>query len=173
VPVIVSARCCGWPAIRRALHLSRSVYALPVARTISDTIEIDADPEAVWRELADTGSYPGWNPFVRRLDGELREGARLTVEIAPPGGRAMTFKPTVLAARPGRELRWRGRFLMPGLFDGEHSFEIEPLGDGRSRFTQAERFSGLLVRPFGGTLEKTQRGFEAMNRALKARAEAA
>jgi hypothetical protein len=28
------------------------------------------------------------------------------------------------------------------------------------------------VGPFGGTLEKTQRGFEAMNQALKARAEA-
>jgi hypothetical protein len=62
---------------------------------------------------------------------------------------------------------------MPGLFDGEHSFEIEPLEGGRSPLTQSERFAGLLVGPFGGTLEKTERGFEAMNRALEARAEAA
>jgi hypothetical protein len=143
-----------------------------MVRSISHTIEIDAAPEAVWRELADTGAYADWNPFVRRLEGELEESARLEVEIAPPDGRPMTFKPTVVAARPGRELRWLGHLLVPGLFDGEHSFEIEPIGTGRSRLTQAERFSGLLVRPFGGTLEKTKRGFEAMNRALKARAEA-
>jgi hypothetical protein len=142
-----------------------------MVRSISHTIDIDAAPEAVWGELADTDAYPGWNPFVRRLDGRLEQGARLDVEIEPPGGRAMTFKPTVLEARPGRELRWLGRLLLPGLFDGEHSFEIEPLAPGRSRLTQAERFSGLLVRPFAGTLEKTERGFEAMNKALKARIE--
>jgi hypothetical protein len=144
-----------------------------MVRNISHTIEIDAPPEAVWRQLADTGAYADWNPFVRRIDGRLEESARLRVEIEPPGGRRMTFKPTVLAARPGRELRWLGRLLLPGLFDGEHSFSLEPLPEGRSRLTQAERFSGLLVRPFGGSLEKTERGFEAMNRALKARAEAA
>ena len=142
-------------------------------RTISHTIEIDASPETVWRELADTHSYAEWNPFIRSLEGEFEEGARLRVRIEPPDGRPMTFRPTVRAARPGRELRWLGHLLVRGLFDGEHSFEIEPLGAGRSRFTQAERFSGLLVRPLGGGLAKTERGFEAMNRALKARVESA
>lgn len=144
-----------------------------MVRSISHTIEIDAAPEAVWRELADTRAYADWNPFVRSIEGELEESARLRVEITPPGGRAMTFRPTVRAARPGRELRWLGHLLVRGLFDGEHSFEIEPLAAGRSRFTQAERFSGLLVRPFAGGLAKTERGFEAMNRALKARVESA
>jgi hypothetical protein len=142
-------------------------------RTISHTIEIDASPEAVWRELADTDSYAEWNPFIRSLEGEFEEGARLRVRIEPPDGRPMTFRPTVRAARPGRELRWLGHLLVRGLFDGEHSFEIEPLEAGRSRFTQAELFSGLLVRPLGGGLAKTERGFEAMNRALKARVESA
>jgi hypothetical protein len=140
---------------------------------ITHAIDIDAPADAVWRELADSHAYPDWNPFVTRMEGELEEGARLRVEIEPPGGRSMTFRPTVLAARPGRELRWLGRLLVRGLFDGEHSFEIEPLGPGRSRLTQSERFSGLLVRPFRGGLGRTRAGFEAMNVALKARAEAA
>ena len=140
-------------------------------RSISHTIEIDASPEAVWRELADTDSYAEWNPFIRSLEGEFEEGTRLRVRIEPPDGRPMTFRPTVRAVRPGRELRWLGHLLVRGLFDGEHSFEIESLGAGRSRFTQAERFSGLLVHPLGGGLAKTERGFEAMNRALKERAE--
>src|SRR5215210_1413979 len=143
-----------------------------MVRSISHTIDVDAAPEAVWRQLADTGAYADWNPFVRRLEGALEESARLEVAIHPPGGRAMTFRPTVLAARPGPELRWIGHLGMRGIFDGEHSFEIEPLDGGRSRFTQADRFSGVLVRPFAGSLEKTRRGFEAMNTALKERAEA-
>jgi hypothetical protein len=134
-------------------------------------IEIDAPPAEVWAVLTDTEAYESWNPFVRRLSGELREGARLEARIEPPGGRAMTFKPTVLAAEPGRELRWLGRLLLPGLFDGEHTFRIEPLPEGRSRFVQSERFSGLLVRPFKSTLRKTELGFEQMNEALKQRVE--
>jgi hypothetical protein len=106
-----------------------------------------------------------------KLSGDLTAGAKLEVRIAPPNGRAMTFKPTVLAAEPERELRWLGRLLVPHLFDGEHSFRIEPLADGRSRFVQSESFSGLLVRPFQSMLAKTELGFEQMNAALKARAE--
>jgi hypothetical protein len=84
----------------------------------------------------------------------------------------MTFKPTVLEAAPGRKLRWLGRVLVPGLFDGEHSLHIEPIDDSHVRFVQAERFTGVLVPLFGKGLEKTQRGFTAMNEVLKRKAEA-
>src|ERR1700754_252730 len=96
-------------------------------REIQHQIDIDDGPGRVWAVLTDTAAYGEWNPFVRRLDGELRTGARLEVEIAPPGGRAMTFKPTVLAAEEGRELRWLGRLFAPRVFDGEHRFRLEAL----------------------------------------------
>jgi hypothetical protein len=143
-----------------------------MTREIQHQIDIDATPAAVWAVLTDTAAFGEWNPFLRRLDGELRTGAKLSVEIAPPGGRAMTFKPTVLACDEAHELRWLGRLVAPGIFDGEHRFQLEALPGGGTRFTQSERFRGLLVRPFGGTLEKTRLGFEQMNTALKRRAEA-
>ena len=63
---------------------------------------------------------------------------------------------------------------MPGVFDGEHSFTIEPLAENRVRFVQREAFKGLLVPLLARSLEtETQRGFEEMNRALKERAESA
>lgn len=37
----------------------------------------------------------------------------------------MTFHPVVLVAVQERELRWLGRLLIPGLFDGEHTFQLD------------------------------------------------
>jgi hypothetical protein len=134
-------------------------------------IEIDAPAERVWRLLTDFTSYPQWNPFIRNISGQPSPGERLEVRFEPPGGRAMTFKPKVLNAEPNRELRWLGHLLVPGLFDGEHSFTIQPLEGNRVRFVQREAFKGLLVPLFARSLEtNTQRGFEEMNRALKERA---
>jgi hypothetical protein len=137
-------------------------------------IEIDASAKRVWELLTDFASYPEWNPFIRSIGGQPAPGERLRARLEPPGGLAMTFKPKVLTAEPNRELRWLGHLLVPGLFDGEHSFTIEPLEDNRVRFIQREAFKGLLVPLFARSLESnTQRGFEEMNHALKERAEAA
>jgi len=137
-------------------------------------IEIAAPADRVWVALTDFPSFPRWNPFIRRVDGDLRVGARLTVRIQLPSARSMTFRPRVLKVEPGRELRWRGQLMVPGLFDGEHIFAIEPLGAGRARFVHREIFTGLLVPLLARSLDSTtRRGFEAMNLALKARAEGA
>lgn len=135
-------------------------------------IEIDASAQRVWAVLLDFASYPQWNPFIKSIAGVPRQGARLEVTVQPSGGKAMRFSPVVLTADAGRELRWLGRFLLPGVFDGEHRLLIEPLGEGKVRFQQSERFSGLLVGPSRGSLDRdTRRGFDDMNRALKARVE--
>ena len=135
-------------------------------------IEIEASAEHVWQLLTDLASFPQWNPFIRQATGEARVGARLEVFIQPSGARGMTFKPKVLKAEPNRELRWRGRLIMPGLFEGEHVFNIDALGANRVRFTQREVFTGVLVPLFARGLDTdTRRGFEEMNLALKERAE--
>lgn len=135
-------------------------------------IEIAAAPERVWQVLTAFDAYREWNPFMTSVAGRCDPGSRLTVRIEPPGERAMTFKPRILRAEPGKELRWLGRLFVPGLFDGEHRLAIEPLDNGGTRFVQSERFSGLLVGLFARTLGATQRGFDQMNAALKRRVEA-
>ena len=135
-------------------------------------IEIDAPADRVWDVLTDFTAYPDWNPFIRRAGGPVRVGSRLEARLQPPAGRAMTLRPTVLAAVPNRELRWLGHLFVPGLFDGEHGFRIESLASDRVRFVQEERFAGLLAPLVLRFVERdTRQGFEAMNRALKARAE--
>src|SRR5215210_8203620 len=124
-------------------------------------IEIDAPAKRVWELLTDFASYPQWNPFIRQISGRLAPGERLQARLEPPGGRAMTFKPKVLTVEPNRELRWLGHLLVPGVFDGEHSFTIDPLEENRVPLDQREALKGLLVPLLAQNLEtNTQRGFE-------------
>jgi hypothetical protein len=102
----------------------------------------------------------------------LAPRARLSVRIHPPGGRAMTFRPVVLRVDADRHFSWRGRTLIPGLFDGEHVFELAPASAGHVRFEHGETFRGLLVPLLARSLATTtRRGFELMNAALKERVE--
>ena len=53
-------------------------------------------------------------------------------------------------------------------------FQLTAFGNGQTRFIQGEKFSGVLVGLFLHRMEAaTKAGFDAMNRALKERAEAA
>ena len=133
-------------------------------------IEIDAPAERVWAVLIDFERFPDWNPFIRRIHGNPQVGSRLDVLLGASGTRPMRFRPTVKAVVPNRELRWLGQLGLPGLFDGEHIFQIEPLGPMRSRFVQRERFRGLFVPLLARSLNRdARRGFEEMNRALRER----
>ena len=141
-------------------------------KQIESKIEINAAPQRVWSVLTDFEAHPEWNPFIKELQGKPIEGARLRVFIQPPGGKGMVFKPKVLKSDENRELRWLGRLLMPGLFDGEHYFRIEAIGEERVRFIHGEIFSGILVRLFANSLDDgTLKGFRQMNEALKRRVE--
>jgi hypothetical protein len=145
-----------------------------MSKQLRTQIDIDATAEKVWQVLTDFDAYPQWNPFMTRASGTPERGERLTIRMQPEGGRAMTFRPTVREAVPQRRLRWLGHLLVPGIFDGEHSFTIEPLDGGGVRLVQQEDFRGVLVPLLARSLDRrTLPAFERMNQALKQRAEVA
>ena len=120
-------------------------------RRISSAVHIRDTVDRVWAVLTDFERFREWNPFLVEAAGEAVPGARLTLRFRlPDSGREMVFRPTVLESEPGRRLRWRGRFGVPGIFDGVHSFELTAR-DGGTDVVQTERFSGLLV-PFSGSV---------------------
>ena len=83
----------------------------------------------------------------------------------------MRFRPKVKVVVPNREFRWLGRVGLPWIFDGEHIFELTPRTSSSCHFVQRERFRGLFVPLLARRLEKdVRRGFDEMNRALRARA---
>lgn len=131
-------------------------------------IQIAAPPEKVWAVLTALPDWGAWNPFVVRVEGELVVGTTLTNTLAMPGRKAMVTKPKVLKA-DGTELRWKGRLLIPGLFDGEHYFQLRAHAGGTA-FVHGEIFSGLLIGMLN--FDEVRACFESLNRGLKVRAEA-
>jgi hypothetical protein len=131
-------------------------------RHITTSINLPAPPEKVWAVLTDFAAYPTWNPFITHAEGDWAVGN--TVAITAGG---MAFKPKVLAFDPGRELRWKGKLLFNGIFDGEHYFLLTDNGDGTTSLEHGEYFTGLLVPAFRRKLEgETRAGFGGMNEAL-------
>jgi hypothetical protein len=141
-------------------------------KEVSTGININAPASKVWKILTNFGDYPEWNPFLRWLHGDVSAGKKIAVRITPPGANGMTFKPTVLKFVANKEFLWLGHLLFPGLFDGEHIFELIDNGNGTTTFVQRERFSGILIPLFNKKLDvNTREGFELMNQQLKKKAE--
>jgi len=119
----------------------------------------------------DFPAYARWNPFIRSIEGRAVVGETLKAFIQPPGSGGLRVAPAVLVVEPNRAFRWKGKLLVPGLFDGEHFFEIEP-ATGGVLFRHGEIFTGLLVPLLRRSLNgATRQGFIAMNEALKREAE--
>ncbi|MEM8888815.1 MAG: SRPBCC domain-containing protein [Bacteroidota bacterium] len=139
-----------------------------MALELTTSIRIEASPEAVWNILTDFDAYPEWNPFIKKIEGEVAVGNKIKAEITD-----MTFKPRILAFDHKQKLEWMGRLGMPGIFDGRHYFILKDNGDGSTTLIHGEHFKGILVPFFKKKLmHDTKAGFEAMNQALKERVEA-
>jgi hypothetical protein len=134
--------------------------------------EVDAPADVVWGVLVDLPAFRTWNPFIRSARGRVAPGGVLRLRVRTTFGVPLMFRATILGCEVNRELRWRGEVIGPWLASGEHWFTIEPLGPGRVRFVQGERFGGLLPRLARELLVREAGwGFDAMNRELKRRAE--
>jgi len=145
-----------------------------MSKELVSSMDIAAPAERVWEVLVDFAAFPAWNPFITQAEGRLKVGGRLTLRMQPVGGSAVTLRPTVVEVVEARRLRWRGRVGVPGLFDADHLFTVEPSGAATSRLVQQEHFSGLLIPFFQRSLDRgTLPAFQAMNSALKDRAERA
>lgn len=149
-----------------------ALFALTVglncAKNIYTQLEIEAEPDQVWMVLVENKKYPEWNPYHVRVEGELKVGEQLVVEIHKPNGNQLVIEPEVFRIVPGRELTWGGGIR--GLFFGEHIFLLERTAPGRTKLVQKESFEGIFV-PFA-ELGSIEEGYRLMNLALKRKIEA-
>jgi hypothetical protein len=124
--------------------------------------------DQVWDVLADFAAYPLWSPTILRVSGPVKAGVRLVVRIVGPGGRAVTFRPRLVALEPGRLLRWDAVVLHPRVLSGLHEFRLDDDGDG-TRVVHSDTYSGVLARPLRGLLAANEPLMRRQNLALRDR----
>jgi hypothetical protein len=130
-------------------------------------IPINASPEIIWKTLVVSPSIP---EEIRNAIRDKKIGQNLIVPMSA-GGRGASLTVKLLTVDPFREIRWKGFLWIPGLFDGEHSYEILTDQGGMSRLVQRETFSGLLLPFLSGTLNATKHEFEKTNAGIRDTAE--
>ena len=111
-------------------------------------IEIAAPREVVWEVLTGFEQWPQWNPEVKSmsLKGPVEPGTEFRWKAGPA-----TIVSTLEQVDPPGYIRWRGRTLS---IKALHEWRFEP-SNGGTRVESDESFSGLLVRLFRGSLQKT------------------
>ncbi len=154
------------------LSVLSAMWIVGFNKDLESEVIIKAPAEKVWAVLLDFGKHKDWNPFIKNISGEPIIGKTLSVTLQAPGKDPMSFETAVLVSHYKKELRWKGEFIIPGVFDGEHYFMIKDNQDGTVTLTHGEHFSGILIPFFGRVFEKTLEGFKLMNQALKERSEA-
>ena len=141
-------------------------------KAIETHIIVDCTPEKIWDILTNFEEYELWNPFMTIVEGDAKLGAKIKVQIRTMRGKQRIYHPIITKFEINKELRWKGKSFLPGIFDGERIFLIDKTADNKVAFFHKELFSGLGVKLVGNKLdENLGEGFEKMNLALKKRAE--
>ncbi|MFL6431433.1 MAG: SRPBCC family protein [Nitrososphaeraceae archaeon] len=143
-------------------------------KEIHTQIDIKASAERAWQVLIDFNNYSQWNPFIRQINGAPKVGTKLEIHLHTASGKRRIYKPTVTKLEPYHELRWFGKSFVPGMFNGEHIFNIETLGVNHILFLHREVFTGFGVALAGDRLDRDlYQSFEKMNNAFKEKLEKA
>ena len=141
-------------------------------KTIETNIVINSTPDKIWDVLTNFEEYELWNPFMTKVVGNASLGSKIEVNIKTISGKNRSYYPIITKCETNKELRWKGKSFLPGVFDGERVFILEKSDDDKVSFSHKEIFSGLGVKLVGNKLDENLReGFVRMNEALKVRAE--
>jgi hypothetical protein len=131
---------------------------------------INAPIENVWDILTDVEKYNQWNPLLYMANGKIKQG-EIVIIHAKTATKDMRLKCQVTKVEPLRELTWTFSIIHTFLFQGVHTFRLEP-GEGGLKFIDREKFTGLLLPTQAKDLRTN--GLTAMiemGKALKARSE--
>jgi S-(hydroxymethyl)glutathione synthase len=143
-------------------------------KTLRTEIEIEAAPQTVWSILDDLERYGEWNALLPRIAGRTTVGERLDASIAYTGQAAIDFRPKLLRVVGARELRWVSEIPGDPPSRAEHYLLLTPSPGGGTTLENTEIFDGPIADTIWPMMDGVgRRDFEAMNEALKRRAEAA
>ncbi|MEM9807565.1 MAG: SRPBCC domain-containing protein, partial [Cyanobacteria bacterium P01_D01_bin.56] len=131
-------------------------------------IEINATAAQVWDALVRKEDWRYWNTFLYDCDprSNFMLGREVFLAMQRIEGDVDTeFQPVVTTLRPGSCLRWVSK--IPGL-KTEHSFEMQEITPGRTRYLHRDIFMGPLSGVFLPFIREDEReGLRRMAYQLK------
>ncbi|NET36460.1 MAG: SRPBCC domain-containing protein [Cyanothece sp. SIO1E1] len=131
-------------------------------------IEINAPKRQVWQALFHKDKWFKWNTFLFDCDPTLafEPGQAVLLSLRRlPGEEETEFQPLITLVQPEICLQWVAK--IPGLLN-EHTFELQEIGPGRTKYIHRENFSGVLTRLFLPFIRlEEQKGLRRMARELK------
>lgn len=137
-------------------------------------IMIQASPQTIWGILADIDRYSEWNAVLPHVAGRMVPGEYIDATICFSNAEAHQFRARLIRIIEGRELRWVSEVPGETISRAEHYFILTPLADGGTHLEHCEAFDGPLADLIWPMMDSVaRRDYQDMNRALKARAEAA
>jgi hypothetical protein len=143
-------------------------------RLLRTEIAIQASPRAIWDILGDIDRYGEWNAVLFDVSGRLAPGEFIDATIRFSNAETHRFRAKVIQVVEERELRWVSEVPGETISRAEHYFVLTPLADGSTHLEHCEAFDGPLADLIWSMMDSVgRRNYQEMNRALKARAEAA
>jgi len=148
------------------------VLGLHTFDKVDTEIEIDGSTNDVWKALTSFDEYADWNPFITSVSGDFKEGSMVDVTIALPFSKSMDFNLKVEDLKKGTSFSWVSKMLEPKILDSVHYLRVEKTESGTVKFSQGEKFTGLLLYIVIPLIKTSiEKNFEKMNLALKNRVE--
>jgi hypothetical protein len=138
---------------------------------IEHRIGVAAPAEVIWEVISDLERWADWNPSYAYAAGRLSIGAPLSLEATWPDMKPRRHEGTIIDWVPDTQLLWQEKagFMASAL----RYVEIDKLSETGCILASGEILEGFGVRYLSGRRKRSAyRAFEAMDEAIKARAEA-
>ncbi len=132
------------------------------SRETTITQEIDAQPEQIWKILVDAGNYPKWNSTIVSIEGTIALNEK--IKLVSTLDEKRTFKLKVKEYMPNQKLVW-------GDGKGQRTFLLEPISEGKVRFTMYEKISGFMFPMYAKYIPPFDENFEQFVEDLKSEVE--
>jgi hypothetical protein len=136
---------------------------------IRKDVEINAPTAKVWSAIVDFKNYKTWNSQLAYLGGEAKPHGRLHLKLSVKGTDPYEFMPLVSYWEENKRFAWLAETGIPRVFDGEHFFELQDVGNGKTLVVNREEYRGvlsLIIRNLP-MMKNAPEGFELMNTELK------
>jgi len=135
-------------------------------KSVHHEIMINASPEKVWSVLTDTDQYDTWNPVMKLLEGEVKEGSKVKYQFTQDAENISEIPSNVKKVIPNKLLNQGGG--LPFVLTFNHKYILEPLDNG-TKLTIHEDYGGIGVNFWNPT--PVQSAYKRLNEAIKKRAE--